>query len=503
MKAWVVMGQSLGLVAGTVPLAGRTGAHSAAMAADGCPLRDELRTSTPCRRRRSSCRPGLPKEIARADQRAASISPSELAPAMPSTVAIQDLKIGMFIRLELGWMSHPFPLSSFRIASADQISTIRGLGLKQVIWVPEKSAIVEETPGPVVADAPVEPTESERLAAARRQLLQAQRDALQRCEAQYDEASQTLRQVNALLSPEPATAGSQAQQLARAMLDKMLVEGELCIRLLSSQSGDRLTAHALNVTVISMLMGRALGLSEAELLDVGTGALLHDIGKVDLPTRVHHLEDGFSSAEVKAYRDHVTMGVARARQMDLSMGAMQVLAQHHELADGTGFPQRLGLDGMTAGSRLVALVNRYDNLCNPGPRGVALTPHEAVSVLFAQSRSKFDMPILSGFIRMMGVYPAGSVVQLTDDRYAVVMQVNSSRPLKPRVLVHDAKVPRDEALLLDLERETDLGIRRSVQPSKLPPAAAAYLAPKPRVTYYFDNLEATHDDVEAELVEVP
>jgi HD-GYP domain-containing protein (c-di-GMP phosphodiesterase class II) len=68
------------------------------------------------------------------------------------------------------------------------------------------------------------------------------------------------------------------------MLDKMLVDGELCIRLLSSQSGDRMTAHALNVTVVSMLMGRTLGLPEAELLDVGTGALLHDIGKLDLPT---------------------------------------------------------------------------------------------------------------------------------------------------------------------------------------------------------------------------
>jgi hypothetical protein len=70
------------------------------------------------------------------------------------------------------------------------------------------------------------------------------------------------------------------------------------------------------------------------------------------------------------------------------------------------------------------------------------------------------------------------------------MQVNSSRPLKPRVLVHDPKVPRDEALLLDLERQHDLGIRRSLQPCKLPPAAEAYLAPKPRVTYYFDRIPA-------------
>ena len=421
---------------------------------------------------------------------------------MTSTVAVQDLKIGMFIRLELGWMSHPFPLSSFRIASTDQIATIRGLGLERVIWLPEKSDVAENVPAqPAPAPLSAAQAEAERAAADRRALLKVQREAMRRCEAQFDEAAQAMRQVNLLLVPDPKTAANQAQALARAMLDKMMVEGELCIRLLSSQSGDRLTAHALNVTVVSMLMGRSLGMSEGDLLDVGTGALLHDVGKIDLPARVHHPEDGFSSAELKAYRDHVSLGITRGRQMNLSAGALQVLAQHHELADGTGFPQRLALEKMTPAARLVALVNRYDNLCNPGPRGAAMTPHEAVSVLFAQSRSKFDMPVLSGFIRMMGVYPAGSVVQLTDDRYAMVTQVNSSRPLKPRVLVHDPKVPRDEALLLDLERQTDLGIRRSVQPSKLPPAAATYLALKPRVTYYFDAIGTTADTVEAELAE--
>ncbi len=421
---------------------------------------------------------------------------------MPSTVAVQDLKIGMFVRLELGWMSHPFPLSSFRIASREQIATIRDLGLKQVTWVPEKSELadedgrapagVEPLAGSACAPAGADDAATAAAAAAaaqaaeRRALLQQQRDALQRCEAQYDEASEALRQVNALLDPDPSAAAQQAQSLARAMLDKMLVDGELCIRLLSSQGGDRLTAHALNVTVVSMLMGRTLGLAEADLLDLGTGALLHDIGKVDLPVRVHHPDEAFSSAELKAYRDHVNLGVARGRRMALTPEVLQILAQHHELADGSGFPARLGLDAMNPAARLVALVNRYDNLCNPGPRGTAITPHEAVSVLFAQSRSKFDMPILSGFIRMMGVYPAGSVVQLTDERYAMVMQVNSARPLKPRVLVHDPKVPRDEALLLDLERQPDLGIRRSLPAAKLPPAAASYLAPRSRITYYFD-----------------
>ena len=405
---------------------------------------------------------------------------------MHSTVAVQDLKIGMFIRLELGWMSHPFPLSNFRITTAEQIATLRGLGLERVIWDPARSDLPEDRPAEPAATAEAVPDEAQRAAEARRQALQAQRNALRHCESQFEEAANVMRQVNGLLVPEPQAAARQAQALARAMLDKMMVDGELCIRLLSTQSGDRLTAHALNVTVIAMLLGRSLGLAEAELMDVGTAGLLHDIGKLDLPARVHHPEDGFSSAEIKAYRDHVSLGVARGRQMALPAGVLQVLAQHHELADGTGFPQRLALDKLSRASRLVALVNRYDNLCNPGPRGVALTPHEAVSVLFAQSRTKFDQPMLSGFIRMMGVYPAGSVVQLTDDRYALVMQVNSSRPLKPRVLVHDPKMPRDEALLLDLEHQGNLGIRRSVPTAKLPPAAASYLAPKPRVTYYFD-----------------
>jgi hypothetical protein len=139
-------------------------------------------------------------------------------------------------------------------------------------------------------------------------------------------------------------------------------------------------------------------------------------------------------------------------------------------------------------ARVVSLVNRYDNLCNPQARTLALTPHEAVSVLFAQGRQRFDATVLNAFIRMMGVYPAGSLVQLTDDRFALVVGVNSSRPLKPRVLVHDPRVPRSEALVLDLEQMPDLGIRRSLPASKLPAPTIEYLDPRPRVSYYFEAL---------------
>jgi HD-GYP domain-containing protein (c-di-GMP phosphodiesterase class II) len=222
--------------------------------------------------------------------------------------------------------------------------------------------------------------------------------------------------------------------------------------------------------------------------------MLHDIGKLDLPDRVRHREDHFSGSELRFYEEHVAHGVGHARKMGLSPGATLVIAQHHEHADGSGCPLRLNTDRMTAAARIVSLVNRYDNLCNPNVAARALTPHESLSLLFAQGKSKFDTAILGAFIRMMGVYPAGSTVQLTDDRYAMVVAVNSTRPLKPRVLVHEARVPRDEALILDLESTQGLGIRRSIKPAQLPVASLEYLAPRPRVAYFFEPMAAATND---------
>jgi len=109
-----------------------------------------------------------------------------------------------------------------------------------------------------------------------------------------------------------------------------------------------------------------------------------------------------------------------------------------------------------------------------------------LSLMFAQGRNRFDATMLNAFIRMMGVYPPGSTVQLTDDRYALVVSVNSARPLKPRVMVHDTKVPKEEALILNLEEMPDLGIRRSLKPQFLPRASLDYLSPRARIAYFFD-----------------
>lgn len=409
---------------------------------------------------------------------------------MSSTVAVDKLQVGMFIHLDGGWLSHPFPLSSFRLASAEQIAVIRGLGLAEVRWSPEKSVLpgADGVVDAAAAAAAAAAHGAEKIARRHRELLAAQRETQMQCERHFGEASQAWRDAWDAATVRPIESREKAHALARAMLDKMIVSDDIGIRLLAGAGGDRVAAHALNVTVISMLLGRALGITAEELHDLGVGALMHDLGKLDLPERVRHIEAGASAAEVNAYRDHVPKGVALGRRMELSGGALTVIAQHHEHADASGFPQRLGGERIALASRVVALVNRYDNLCNPSSRVPPLTPHEAVAMLFAQGRARYDSAVLNAFIRMMGVYPAGSLVQLTDDRFAMVVGVNSTRPLKPRVLVHDAKVPRSEALLLNLEETPDVGIRRSLTAGKLPRPALEYLDPRPRVHYYFESL---------------
>jgi len=407
---------------------------------------------------------------------------------MSGTIDVEQLRVGMFIHLDLSWTRHPFAVGSFRITHAQQIDKIRGLGLKQLRWSPEKSTLAAVAePTPIVAAQPEPHTATSAAERKCPSLLAAQRACAELCQTQFDEAGLAWRAAQDSVLTQPEQARRDTESLTRALLDKMLVDGDMCIRLITCNAGDNASAHAMNVAVIALLMGRIFGLRDDEMLDLGIGALLHDVGKLELPERLRHADERFSKDEQAAYRGHVAQGVMHGKRMGLASGALLVLAQHHEHADGSGFPLRLPLDRLSIGARIVALVNRYDNLCNPPSLVHAHTPHEALSLLFAQSRSQFDASLLNSFIRMMGVYPAGSVVQLTDDRYALVMSVNSTRPLKPNVLVHDPLQPREKALHLNLMDTPDLGIRRSLKPSQLPSDALDYLAPRARVAYFFES----------------
>lgn len=417
-----------------------------------------------------------------------------MSPTPPHTVTPAELRLGLYIQLDTGWMDHPFPRGSFKITTQDQIDTLRRLGLERIRYLPEKSdppdasASPPETPVTATAATVVSAPSPEALAREmRRQQLSAQRQYLARCERQFGEATRQYKLMLDELENRPAQARARCAEVIQGFVGEILGQEESAIRLLSEGMGDRAVLHSVNVTVLCLLLGKAMGLDSTDLSDLGTAALLHDIGKTRLPDRVRFREDHFTAAEFKLYQDHVAQGVDIAKAMELPLNALLGISLHHEMEDGSGFPLGQVQGKTTPISRILALVNRYDNLCNPGNASQALTPHEALSLIFAQMKPRFEATTLSAFIRMMGVYPPGSVVQLADMRYAMVVSVNSSRPLRPRVIVHDPAVPKDEALIVDLESTPDLSIKRSARPQQLPKSTVDYLSPRKRLCYFFDS----------------
>ena len=417
-------------------------------------------------------------------------------------IDISQLRVGMYIQLDLGWLHHPFPVSSFRIASAEQIATLRELGLAEVKYFPAKSdPELQETLAPTVSGSDVgiplaaSRTQSPEAVAEsvdpdaqrRRLLLDAQNRTLAACNQQFGAATRKYLALERVVAEHPDQARASGEALVAGCVVELLETGDSVIRLLSEGVGERNALHPVNVLVISLLLGRALGMKSAELHDVGIAALLHDIGKLKLPPNLRQPTPSMIPMERTRYESHVGESVALATRMRLADPVLKAIAQHHEMFDGSGFPLRLAGAELTRASQVLALVNRYDRLCNPANGVDALTPHEALSVIFAQLKSRFDSVVLGAFIRMMGVYPPGSIVQLVNDRFAIVASVNSSRPLRPKVIVHDSRIPKEEAPILDLETVPELGIRRSLKPAQLPRDALDYLSPRQRICYFFER----------------
>ena len=413
-------------------------------------------------------------------------------------IDVGQLRRGLFIQLDLGWMDHPFPRGSFKITSSDQIRTIRALGLTQVRYFPDRSDPEEpasdfdavSASGEARADEVAQhrlQAEARALQAQRQQQLAAQQASLQRCEQRFGEVVQLYQRVVEETPARPVAMREQCEALVARCVAEILVDGEATIRLLSEAASESQATHPANTMVLALLLGRALGLPAHGLAELGVAALLHDLGKQQLPMHLRMRDERHQAEELAVYRSHVRESVKTGRRMGLSAWALQAIGQHHEMADGSGFPAGLQGTDMSTGGKVLALVNRYDRLCNPPAAAQALTPHEALALTFARHKACFDAEVLGAFIRMMGVYPPGSVVQLANERYALVVAVNSSRPLKPRVLVHDPAVPPDQALILDLETAPEQGIRRSLKPSQLPAGARAYLAPVSHVRCFYEH----------------
>ncbi len=412
-----------------------------------------------------------------------------------------QLCIGLYVHLDLNWSQHPFTFSSFKIKTQEQITAIQALGLTRVRINPDRSDAaplpVNTARPPPTSDhhnAPPQHHATEQpdaMAAARQDRLARlteQKSKAKACEKALQTASRAVRSISRGVLSRPVETCEIAQTLIDGMANSMLVDADISVQLMADQVGQEdVYDHSLNVAVLSMMLAKELKAPHHVVKQVGMAALLHDVGLLELPSRLVRSTEPLSKPEQLLLQQHTEIGTRIGRQMGLPPEVIQVIGQHHERADGSGYPSHAKAAQMPLMTRIVALVNAYDELCNPPDPAKALTPHEALSKMYSQLRAEFDPLTMGAFVRCMGVYPPGTLVTLSNGATGMVVSQNTTKPLRPIVLIHDPDTPRDEALLINMELEPDVSVTSTLRAEQLSPDALAYLAPRKRTTYFFDH----------------
>jgi len=406
-----------------------------------------------------------------------------------------QLRIGLHIRLD-GWMEHPFLFNSFKIRNEKQLRALQSLGIEELWWLPDKSDATPSPPpaadAPAPKPVPVADPEVEamwRTKRERRESLARQREAYGRCEKKFNASVGRVRSLLRNLFSRPQETVQQMQEVVADIVDTLLSEKDVLLHLMSAKSADENAYyHTLNVTMLSLMLAREAGLSAAEMRALGLGTLLHDIGKERVPSQILLKKTAWTSAERSFYQQHVMYGLELAAKLpNLPMGTLEVIAQHHEMLDGSGFPNKLTADRIGRLGRIAAITNTYDDYCNRCNPAEAMVPAEALARMFKREREKFDAGLLQHFIRCLGVYPPGSVVQLSNGAIGLVVNVSPGQLLHPTLLLYDPTVPKEEALMLDLNEEPELKVARSLHPSSLTREIHDYLSPRSRISYFAEG----------------
>ncbi|WP_239617843.1 HD-GYP domain-containing protein [Cohnella mopanensis] len=211
------------------------------------------------------------------------------------------------------------------------------------------------------------------------------------------------------------------------MLDEVLRNQNILIHLSDIRTADNARfLHAMNVCMMSSLLGLNMGLNMIQLKELAIGALLHDIGKIGAPEvqegRMHHSWRGFDLLKNKR---------------EYSLLIAHVAFQHHEFVDGTGLPRGLTGDDIHTYAKIAAVANIYDNMIYPNDDEAPLMPHEACERLNAMSGTMLDHEVLTQFMRIVSIYPNGISVRLSNRQIGVVVSQHRGLPGRPIVRVID------------------------------------------------------------------
>jgi HD-GYP domain-containing protein (c-di-GMP phosphodiesterase class II) len=203
---------------------------------------------------------------------------------------------------------------------------------------------------------------------------------------------------------------------------------------------------------------------------LATGALLHDVGKIGVPDQVLNKSGRLTDAEMVHMRNHVTLGYdVLKRSGELSPISLEIVGDHHERLDGTGYPNGKTEAELSLYSRMIAIVDTYDAVTASRCYQDARSPVTAFKILRSESGKGYDPKLVAEFIKCMGIHPVGTLVKMKSNKLGIVIQSNYVNPIAPKVHVFYSVVNKSyiEPRIIDLAAPncTD-EIEKSVKPEE-------------------------------------
>ncbi|MDR0589738.1 MAG: HD-GYP domain-containing protein [Spirochaetaceae bacterium] len=233
-----------------------------------------------------------------------------------------------------------------------------------------------------------------------------------------------------------------------------------------------LAKSSINTAILSCLITMEFKVPNHKLLQIVTGALLHDVGMLRLPREIPEKKGGLTPAEIQQMQTHPLLSYKIICKELLYPDAVGLVGlQHHERWDGTGYPRRLVGTHIDSGARIVAVADSFEAMVSQKPYRNSMIGYQAMRNLLADNSRCFDSNVLKAFIKTMGIYPIGSIVLLNNGAVARVTEVRNETPLRPKICLlidESGKVySQKEEKIIDLLNEKKLFISRALDPKEL------------------------------------
>ncbi len=368
---------------------------------------------------------------------------------MRKRISIDQLKIGMKVeKLDRSWLATPFLRHRFTITSSDQIAQLRAGGVQQLDVESDDDSQDSASCAPAVAAEaetvqPISPLLGlEPSAIPFAEELPAARLAYKAAKLVIQQAMEDVRMGRALNM-------EAVSEVVESMADSILRSPDALSSLTRLKQFDEYTFfHSINTSILALSVGKHLEYGRTPLLQLGTGMLLHDIGKTLIPIEILNKPGRYEADEFEIMKQHVLRGAEiLSNTTGLTDLFLKPTLEHHERVDGTGYPLRRSKPELSQFGLIAAIVDIYDAVTSDRCYHKAKTPHETLQLLYRLgSQGHVDGVLVQQFVQVLGVYPVGSCVALNTGETAIVKQLNHQATLRPLVvLVMDAAKHRRSA----------------------------------------------------------